>query len=220
MGQVRTDMTKTNILRGPVSALVKAAGRLRPQLAGWAKAVLPAAAMLLVFVAVAHAAGGEGGEEPTGKDWMWRTVNFAIIAALLVYIYVKHVKGALKSRIEGIEAALAEAKAAREEAITRLADVEARLKDKDAELARLVSVAQENGAKEKARLIEDGETISVDIIASAKEGIDAELIKAKDELRREAALLAVELAEKLIKENISADDRSRILEEYIAKVGG
>lgn len=164
--------------------------------------------------------GGHGEEGATMLDWGKRVLNFTIIAAGLGYIYSKYIKGSLKGRIESIESALAEAKSAREEALKRLADVEARLKDKDSELAGLISVAEENGRKEKALLIEEGARMAEDIIASAKDNLDSELIKAKEELRREAALVALELAEKMVRENITKEDRTRIVEEYIAKVGG
>jgi len=190
---------------------------------GWKKAAKTALYTLLMValtVGIAYAQG-EGGEEgATTMDWVKRIVDFSLVAALLIYIFVKYIKGALKSRIEGIENALAEAKAAREEALKRLAGVEARLKDKDTEIQSLLKVAEENGKKEKAQLIEDGKKLGVDIIASAKENIDTELIKAKDALRREAALMAMELAEKMVRENIKKEDQTRIVEEYIAKVGG
>lgn len=44
--------------------------------------------------------------------------------------------------------------------------------------------------------------------------------KAKAELKNEAATLAVELAETLIREQINEDDRQRLVEEYLVKVGG
>lgn len=221
MEQVRPDMTNTSVESGEASTPTSLPGRLGTAAAVWVKAALPAAAMIVLWAAFAYASGGEGHEEAaTPKEWGLRVGNFALIAGLLLFVYFKYVKGALRKRIEDIEAALAEAKSAREEALTRLADVEARLKDKDAELGRLVEVARENGEKEKALLIEEGGRMSEDIVSSAKEGIDAELIKARDELRREAALLAIELAEKMVRENITKEDRARIVEEYISKVGG
>jgi F-type H+-transporting ATPase subunit b len=185
------------------------------------KTALCALTMVALTVGLAYAQEHGGGEEgATMMDWVKRIVDFGLVAALLVYVFVKYIKGALKSRIEGIENALAEAKAAREEALKRLAAVEARLKDKDAEIKSLLKVAEDNGKKEKAQLIKDGKDLGEDIIASAKENIDTELVKAKDALRREAALLAMELAEKMVRENIKKEDQTRIVEEYIAKVGG
>ncbi len=184
------------------------------------KAVLPALGLVALLATCALAA--EHGEEPatTPMDWVWRFVNFFIIVGVLVYFLTKPVKGFLKKRIEDIEASLAEAKMAREESLKRLSDVQARLKDKDAELASLVKIAEDNGKKEKADILKEAERIAQDIVSGAKANMDAELIKAKDALRREAALMALELAEKLVKEQISKEDQVRILEEYIEKVGG
>jgi F-type H+-transporting ATPase subunit b len=184
------------------------------------KAVVPG--LLIVALLATCALAAEGGEEPatTGMDWVWRVVNFGIIVGALIYFLAKPLKSFLKKRIEDIETSLAEAKASREEALKRLADVQARLKDKDAEIQSLIKVAEQNGGKEKEEIIKEAERVSQEILASAKENIDSELIKAKDALRREAALMAVELAEKMVKENISKEDQARILEEYIAKVGG
>ena len=184
------------------------------------KAVVPG--LLIVALLATCALAQEGGEEPatTAMDWVWRVVNFGIIVGALAYFLAKPLKSFLKKRIEDIEASLAEAKAAREEALKRLADVQARLKDKDSEIQSLVKVAENNGKKEKDEIIKEAERVSLEILASARENIDSELIKAKDALRREAALMAVELAEKMVKENISKEDQARILEEYIAKVGG
>jgi len=184
------------------------------------RTLLYAAAMVAVLAAAAYAAPEGGAEETTTMDWVWRIVNFAVIAGLLGYIYFKYGRGALKARIDGIEASLAEARAAREEALKRLAGVEAKLKDKDAEIQGLLKVAEENGRKEKALIIAESGKMSEDILASARENIDAELLKAKEALRKEAALMAVELAEKMVRENIKKEDQARIVEEYIAKVGG
>jgi len=179
-------------------------------------------AVCVVAVAAVRAYAGEGGEAegPSTMDWVWRIVNFAVVAGLLGYFLTGKVKAALSARIEGIETALAEAKAAREDALKRLADVQARLKDKDSEIASMVKQAEENGEKERALLIAEGEKAVQTILASAKENIGAELMKARDSLRKEAALLALEIADKLVRENIKKEDQARIAEEYIAKVGG
>lgn len=178
--------------------------------------------MAVMFAAAAYAQEHGGGHEEatTPMEWVWRVVNFGIILGALIYFVAKPLKSALRKRVEDIETALNEARMASEESRKRLADVEARLKDKDRELKALVGVAMENGRKEKEILIAEAGKAGEDIVASAKENIGAELMKAKDELRREAALMAIELAEKMVRENIKKEDQVRILDEYMAKVGG
>jgi F-type H+-transporting ATPase subunit b len=184
--------------------------------------LLLALAMVAAAAACAFAQehGGGGEEGATLMEWVWRVVNFGIIAGVLVYFLAKPMKSFMRKRIEMIETSIAEAKISREDALKRLAGVEDRLKDKDAEIKSLLSMAEENGRKEKALLLVESEKMTEDILASAKENIDAELLKAKEALRKEAALMAVELAEKLVRDNISKEDRARIIEDYLSKVGG
>ncbi|HEY3347811.1 MAG TPA: ATP synthase F0 subunit B [Nitrospirota bacterium] len=187
--------------------------------AKWSKVLFAALCMLALTAAAAFAAE-EAEEVITARDWLWRIFNFSIIAGVLIYFLAKPLAGYLKARTAGIETAIAESKAAREDALKRLAEVEARLKDKEAEKASLVSIAEDNGKKEKLEMAAEAGRVVAGLSLSAKENIDAELIKAKAALRREAALLAVELAEKMVKENIKKEDQVKMVEEYISKVGG
>lgn len=188
------------------------------------KKTAPRVLSALLFVALTAAAAlaaEHGGEEAaTMKDWIWRVLNFSIILGVLIYFLAKPLRNFLNKRIKDVEESLAQARSAREEAMKRLSDVEAKLKDKDAELKALLEVAQDNGKKEKELLAQEGGRMTEAILASAKENIDSELIKAKEALRREAALMAVELAEKMVREKIKKEDQERIVREYISKVGG
>jgi len=189
-------------------------GRLKKTLAAFVPAVL------VCLLAAGLAFAGEHAEPAGTMGWIQKSVHSAILLAGLIFIYVKYISGPLKKRVEGIENQLAEAKTAKEDAVKKLAEVEARLKNKDAELQSIVDVAAENGRKEKEHLIAEGERMSREIVENAKENIDAEISKAKEQIRREAALMAVEMAEKLVKDNITKEDQAKILEDYIAKVGG
>ncbi len=183
----------------------------------YAGTVLTALAIVAVFAAVAFAAGGEEATKP--MDWGWRILNSGIIIAVLVVIWIKAGKPALLGRIAKIEASLEEARMARDEALAKLSSVEAKLKNKDAELKSILDVARSNGEKEKELLVKEAEKMVVDIAASTKELIEAELVKAKEAIRREAALKAVELAEKMVRENVKKEDQTRMLQEYLEKVG-
>jgi len=193
---------------------------LTTRLRGGIAITLPALLTIALFAATAFAEGTGAEDAATMKDWGWRILNFAVIVGVLVYFLAKPLRGFLKKRIEDIAASLTDAKRARDEALSRLAQVEARLKDKDAELQSLLNIAEDNGRKEREILKAESEKMVEDVLLSARENIDAELLKAKEALRREAALMAVELAERLVKENIKKEDQERIIKEYISKVGG
>ena len=76
------------------------------------------------------------------------------------------------------------------------------------------------GEKDKTALIDEGRKVAQDVQAQVKQGIDAELLKAKAALAAEASLLALDLAEGRIKQKINSQDHERIVKEYITKVGG
>ncbi len=171
--------------------------------------------------AIAEEAGG-GGEETmtfTG-DWLPRLVNFAIIAAVVVYFMRKPVRDFFANRTAEIAKALQESKETRERAVAALADMERKIKDLEAETNRMITEAQARGEQDKQALIEEGKKVAQDVQSQVKLGVEIEVQKAKDALAVEAALLSLDLAESRIKEKISSQDHERIVKEYISKVGG
>jgi len=177
-----------------------------------------------MFAAIAFAEeAGHGGHEETITfmgDWLPRLVNFAIIAAVVVYFMRKPAADFFKNRTSEIAKALEESKLARERAIAALAEMDRKIKDLEAEMGRLVADARNRGEKDKEALIVEGGKVAQDVQAQVKQGIDIELQKARTTLAVEAALLSLELAEGKIKEKISSQDQERIVKEYISKVGG
>jgi F-type H+-transporting ATPase subunit b len=178
---------------------------------------------MLMFAAMAFAeeAGHEGHEEITFMgDWLPRLVNFGIIAAIVVYFMRKPVRDFFKNRSAEIAKAMQESRDARERAAAALAEMEHKIKELEAEAARMVADAKERGEKDRQALIEEGRKVAADVQAQVKQGIDIEVQKAKAALAVEASLLSVDLAEGKIKKTIDTQDHERIVKEYISKVGG
>ncbi len=153
-------------------------------------------------------------------DWLPRLVNFAIIAAVVVYFGRKPVRDFFASRSAAIAKDMQDSHDARERAVAALADLERKIKEMEAETGRMVADAQARGEKDKKALVEEGRKVAQDVQAQVKQGIESELHKAKAALAAEASLLALDLAEGRIKQKISSQDHERIVKEYIAKVGG
>jgi F-type H+-transporting ATPase subunit b len=177
---------------------------------------------LFAAIAFAEEAGHGGHEEAmtfTG-DWLPRLVNFAIIAAVVVYFARKPIRDFFAGRTAEIAKAMQDSTEARQRAVAALADLEQKIKEMEAETARMVVDAQARGEKDKQALIEEGRKVAQDVQAQVKQGIDSELHKAKAALAAEASLLALDLAEGRIKQKINSQDHERIVKEYIAKVGG
>ena len=153
-------------------------------------------------------------------DWLPRIVNFAIIAGVVVYFMRTPVRDFFKNRSLEIAKAIQESKDARERAVAALAEMERKIKDLEVETNRLIEDAKSRGEKDKLELVEEGKKIVTDVQEQVKQGVELEVQKAKTSLQIEASTLAVDLAEKTIKEKISSKDHERIVKEYVTKVGG
>jgi len=177
----------------------------------------------MVFVSVAFASEAEEGAHEAITfmgDWLPRLVNFSIIAGVVIYFMRKPAQDFFKNRSVEIAKALQESKEARERAVAALAEMERKIKDLEAETARMVADAQTRSEKDKLALIEEGRKVAQDVQAQVQQGIAIELQKAKTMLASEASLLSLDLAEGMIKEKISSKDHERIVKEYVSNVGG
>lgn len=175
----------------------------------------------LSFVTVVFASGGEGGKEPSlFMDYFWKILNFGILFFILYKFGKKPLQDFLRGRTGLIEKTLKEAREAKELAQKALAEVEERLKVKDKEVEEIITSARQSGEKEKARLIEEGEKMKEKILGQARTNIDFEVKKAKEAIKEEAVEIAMELAEKKLRDKLSKEDQLKLLEESLVKIEG
>jgi len=177
---------------------------------------------IFTIVLTCVAFGAEEGEAHTSlfKDYMWKIINFAILVIILYKFGKKPLQSFLKQRAELIEKTLNEAKEAKELAEKALREVEVRLKEKDKEIETILSMSKKSGEDERSRLIEQGDNLREKILEQAKTNIAYELKQAKEAIKAEAAEIAIELAEKKLKEKLTKEEQEKLLEESIAKIGG
>ena len=177
---------------------------------------------LLAPAAVAFASEGGGeGSASVLKAYMWPVINFLILVGVMAYVLKKmDIKGFFKKRTELIEQSLREAREAKELAQKALSEVEERLKVKDSEIADIIAGAKLSGENEKARLMEEGDKLKTRILEQARTNIDYEVKRAKESIKQEAVEIAMELAEKKLKEKLSKEEQLKLLEESLAKIEG
>ncbi|MGC2062905.1 MAG: ATP synthase F0 subunit B [Thermodesulfovibrionales bacterium] len=187
--------------------------------------LFPACITFIIAASISHASGGgtpaEAHEISLFKAYLWPVVNFLTLVVLVIFMMKKmDIKGYFRKRTELIEQTLKEAKEAKALAEKALAEVEERLKVKDREIAEIVAYARQSGESEKARLVEEGEGMQAKILEQTKNNIDYEIKRAKEAIKEEAVLIAMELAEKKIREKMTKDEQVRLLEESLAKIEG
>jgi len=174
----------------------------------------------LLFTAIAFASEGGGHEEAhfTYKDWLWPVINFSILVFVLVFFARKPFSEFFKNRTAMIEKSLRDASEAKEIAQKTLNEVRERLKNTDSEIAQILEAARKSGEKEKEAIIAEGEQLKEKIIEQAKANIEFELQKAKDTIKSDAALMALELAEKQIKEQLGQKEQEALIDDYLKRL--
>ncbi len=148
----------------------------------------------------------------------WTIPNFLILFTILFHLAGQKLGGYLQDRREDLERNIREAKEAREAAEAKLAEYEQKINQVDKDIEELRKQMREEGEVEKQKLVEQANNQAERIRKEADFTARQEVRMAQYRLQEEAARLAVEVAEKVIREVINDDDRERILNEYLEKV--
>ena len=177
---------------------------------------------LLFVVPAAVLAAGGGGHADSGvilKDFLYRCLNFALMVGLLVYFVTKPARKGLRDRREGIEKTLAEAEAAKQAAEAKHREYTEKLARATEEIESIAASIRHEGEVERDKIIAAAQEMAAKIEREAENKAAGVVAKARTELREEAARLAVELAEEMLKKQVSTDDQKRLVDEYMQKVG-
>jgi F-type H+-transporting ATPase subunit b len=162
---------------------------------------------------------GGGGLISLDKSLIVQVVNFLVLLVILTKLLYKPFLAKMEERTEAIRKSLEEAQAARAEAARQQEENEARLRAAHSEAAAIRAQALKDTAEEQRRLVDAARTESQRLVDSAKAQMDADVRRAREELRREVGDLATAVAEKLIRKSLREDEHRRIVDEAIAKVG-
>jgi F-type H+-transporting ATPase subunit b len=141
----------------------------------------------------------------------WTSIVFVILFVLLAKFAWKPILGAIKEREQSIEDALASAEKAKEEMkalqssnerilIEARAERDELLKDARDIREKMIAEAKGLATKESERLLQ-----------SARENIQNEKMAAITELKNQVAVLSIEIAEKILKSELSSDEKQKSL---------
>ena len=185
------------------------------------KTILLPLALMIIMSSLAYASGGEGHADSGVllKDFLYRVFNFAIVVGILVYFLSKPLKKGLAGRRDEIAAALAESEQVKSAAEAKFAEYDQKLATANAEIAEISTAIKREGELEKEKIIASARETAIKIEQEAEKAAALEIAKARKELQTEAVRLSVELAEELLKANFTSEDDTRLIDEYMQKVG-
>ena len=151
--------------------------------------------------------------------FFWQTVIFLLLIWLLKKYAWTPILNTINDREEGIKKALESAEKAREEIKTLKASNDKVLKEAKIERDNILKEANnlKKSILEEAKT--EAKTQAQKIIDNANDSIKNEKEAAVSEIKKQVATLSIEIAEKLIKEKLSDDDKQmKIVKELIKDV--
>ena len=184
------------------------------------KTKISIAAFFLFMTAHSALAAGAAPEAPEWRSWLWKIVNFAILVTIIVVFLKKPMADYLKARTEAIKKGLDDARKARETAEAALREVQEKLKSKDFEIEQILKSAKESGVAERDAILKETGRMSQNIDEHADTYISFELKKAKDAIRKEAVILALELAEKKLEQKMTPGEQKKLIEDAVSRLEG
>lgn len=143
--------------------------------------------------------------------FFWQTLLFIALVLLLKKFAWKPILNAVNEREQGIKDALDSAQKAKEEMANLQADNEKLLKEARAERDAMLKEARDiknkmiNDAKDEAKVEADK------MVAQAQAAIESEKKAAIADLKNQVATLSLNIAEKVVKQNLATDDKQQEL---------
>ncbi len=146
----------------------------------------------------------------------WTTVVFLLLVFILSKFAWKPIVGAIRKRNEAIDNALQAAEKARLEMAQMQANNEQLLKEAQKERDIILAEAR----KMRDKIVEEAGAKAREeterILAAAQENIHFEKMAAITELKNQVAVLSLEIAEKILQENLSGDAKQQALAQKMA----
>jgi F-type H+-transporting ATPase subunit b len=143
--------------------------------------------------------------------FFWQTLLFIALVLLLKKFAWKPILNAVNEREQGIKDALDSAQKAKEEMANLQADNEKLLKEARAERDAMLKEARDiknkmiSDAKDEAKVEADK------MVAQAQAAIESEKKAAIADLKNQVATLSLNIAEKVVKQNLATDDKQQEL---------
>jgi F0F1-type ATP synthase membrane subunit b/b' len=180
-------------------------------------AAIGAATVYVLLVAGPVFAQDSGSEADTTRGWIFRWINFGLLVALLVYGFAKAAPK-FRRNSEEISRKIAEGARAREAAEQQRREVRTKIAGIEVEVAAMREDAKRGAEAEAERIRALAKSEAEMIEKAAQAEISAAERAARLELRSMAARLAVERAEQLLREQLTASDESTLFRTFVAEL--
>jgi F-type H+-transporting ATPase subunit b len=153
------------------------------------------------------------------NEFYWGVFAFLIVAGLIAWKGGPAISKYMKGHSEKIETEISEVEGQRQEAESKVSDLEAALSDSGSESERILTEARATAVQLEADLKAKADQDVVEMRARAEVEIESLKAHAAADLQSRAAALTVGAAEEVVLQNLDAEAQGRLVEDYITQVG-
>ena len=193
---------------------------LRERMMRWRKCFAPLVGVVLYFSGQGSvwAAEAGGAHHLNWTDFLYRTVAFVIMVAILTKLLRKPIANFLNSRRDEIQRMLEQLEVKTAEAQKNNSELQTRIAAVEDETRKIVDELIAEGEAERKKIIEAAHRQADYIQQQARISIQQEVQAARDSLKDEVSDLSVAAAEDVLRKNMQTDDQERLVREFMTMV--
>jgi len=145
--------------------------------------------------------------------------NLFIQVWLIKKFLFKPIREILEKRKAKADAEILDAAKAKEEALAMKTEYEQNMLEAKNKAGDILASAQKTATLQSEEIIREANAQAVQIKTKAERDIEQEKRKAVNEIKDEIGSMAMEIAGKVIEREVSAKDHTKLIDEFINKVG-
>jgi F-type H+-transporting ATPase subunit b len=178
------------------------------------------ACFVLLAAMPALAQEGEASPADSRVGWIFRWLNFLLVFGAIAWAIAKFGAPYFRQHADEITQKVAEGARAREAAEGQRREMQAKLAGLDDEVLRIRAAARRDAEAEAQRLRAQAHAEAEKIERAAREEIAAAEREARMELKILGARLALDRAEKLVREGITPQAEEVLFREFVVELQG
>lgn len=152
-------------------------------------------------------------------DFIFYIVTFLILLALVKKFAWTPITDMMEKRATKISNDIDSAEQARQKAEELVEKRDLALKNSRSEASQIIDRAKKNGEQQKANIVSSAHEEVQTMKANAKKNIQQERQEALDSVKNDVAELSIEIASKIIRKELTADDQKALVDSYIEGLG-
>lgn len=155
---------------------------------------------------------------PSGTEILWGTLAFAILCGLMYKFAFPAVQKSMQARTDKIRSNLDEAEQVRTQAQGILDDYQRQLADARNEANRVIEEARQAADQLRQDMVKRADQEVAELRRRNMEDLQAAQDRVLGQLQSQVRTLAIELAEKVVGENLDRDRNLALVDQFIAEM--